>query len=284
MAAIREIRHHVRAVHSLRQMTHALTQVASARARKCRIQLREVAPYARGLERAMSLLTLRHGLQHPLLWRRPVQRDVAVVVGSERGFCGTHNLEVVRVVTALQGPEPGVQRDFLAVGSKLAEVMKTHGIVPATMMTRPRWGYPAEIAPLADDLTAGYLNGGYQRVIIVGFAREDSGRKAVTIRVLLPAHPASEPALSRLSPEIEPGSTELMDHVIPRLIRSQLRMAILHSMVFEEEARALAMQSATANADDLLVELMRRYRRARQDRITRELLEVVATTDAGAAA
>lgn len=284
MASLRDIRRHVRAVRSLRQMTHALTQVAASRARKCRTQLREVSPYARGLERVMSLVMLRHGLQHPLLWRREVERDVVVVIGSERGLCGTHNLDVARAVAALPGPEPGVSRTFVAVGSKLAEMLLAHRIIPARVIPRPRWGYPEEVAPLAAELTAGYLGGLYQRVILVGFARDDSGRKAVSPHVLLPARPAMESALSHLSPEIEPGSMELMDHVIPRLIRSQLRLAVLHSMALEEEARAVAMQSATTNADELLEEIMRRYRRARQDRITRELLEVVATSDAGAAA
>lgn len=284
MAAIREIRRHLRAVQSLRQMTHALTQVAGARARKYRTQLTEALPYAQGLERAMSLLTLRHGLQHPLLWPRELRREIVVAIGSERGLCGAHNMEVLQGILALPRPQPDVQRDLVVVGSKLAETCASGGVAVFSAMIRPRWGYAAEIDPLAAQLTTGYLQGHYQSVATVGFRRDVVGKKSVTTHALLPVRAASTPVLSHLSPEIEPGSMDLMEHLIPRLIRSQLRVTFLQSMTLEEEARALAMQSATTNADELMDGLMRRYRRARQDRITSEILEVVATSGAGAAA
>ncbi|MBN1423498.1 F0F1 ATP synthase subunit gamma [Candidatus Fermentibacteria bacterium] len=284
MAAIRDIKRHIKAVQSLRQMTHALTQVAGARARRYRIQLAEAWPYAQGLERAMSLLTLRHGLQHPLLSCREVGREIVVAIGSERGLCGAHNLEVLQRVRAMPRPQPGVKRDLLVVGSKLAETCASHGMAVSRAVTRPRWGYAEEIDPLATQLTVEYLQNSYQSATTVGFSRDVSGNKSVTMRALLPVRPATAPVLSHLSPEIEPGSIDLLEHLVPRFIRSQLRVTFLQSMALEEEARALAMQSATTNATELLDGLTRRYRRARQDRITSEILEVIATTDAGAAA
>ncbi len=280
MPSLRDIKRHMRSVQGLEQMTHALAQVAAARARRYRQGLREIAPYAQGLERAMSLVMLRHGLQHPLLWVRPVLREVIVVIGSERGLCGAHNAEVARAALELVSTE--AQQEFLAVGTRLADVLTHEGISPGRTVPRPRWGTAEEIAPLADELTAGYLGGRFQRVTIVGHHRDDTGRRTIRPRVLLPVRAATDPLLARLSPEIEPDSIVLMAHVIPRLIMAQLRMACLHAMAIEEETRAVAMQTAKSNAQDLRGRLMRLYRRARQERITRELLEVVAAPHARA--
>jgi F-type H+-transporting ATPase subunit gamma len=148
-------------------------------------------------------------------------------------------------------------------------------------LSRPRHGDVDEIRPLADELAEGLLAGRFQRVSIVRLTVDQRGKRTVAQEKLLPTTPVTDLALSRLSPEIEPGSRELLDHLLPRYILSELRTEFLESMALEEEARAMAMQAATNNAEELETQLKKRYRRARQERITRELLELVAAPARG---
>jgi F-type H+-transporting ATPase subunit gamma len=50
---------------------------------------------------------------------------------------------------------------------------------------------------------------------------------------------------------------------------------LLDSMASEQGARMTAMESATNNAGDVIASLTLKYNRARQDAITREVIEVV---------
>jgi len=281
MPSLREIRKHSQAVNSLWQMTNAMKKVAAARANRYRNQLKKIEPYAEGLEQVMSLLALRQGLQHPLLRQRPVEREVVVVMGSDRGLCGAHNLEIKRVLLDLPPPDEGVDREVVVCGRKLNEILKSPSVKPIEVMSRPKKGSVGEIRPLAEKLTSDYLRGWLQQVVLVRPRLNEKGRREVGCDTFLPVRPMKSLELAHLSPEIEPGSEELLDHLLPRYILSRLRTAFLESMALEEEARALAMQAATTNAEELGAQLKKQYRRARQERITRELLELVAAPASG---
>lgn len=276
MAGIRDIRRHIQSVKNLRHLTSAMTRVATARGRKHRKNLGAVIPYVSGLERTMSLLTLRHGLQHPLLQPRAIVRDVVIVIGSDRGLCGSYNNEIVNAYARLEYPEPTLSRGVIVFGTKLASIMQKTGQVVSRVENLPRLSSVEEITPYADELATGYLMNRFQRVIILRSSDTGDDTRGVRSKILLPASPPRKRSLARLSPEIEPGSIELFDHLVPRYLLSELRVAFLEAMVVEEETRALAMQSATTNAEELRDELSMRYRRLRQERITRELLELVA--------
>jgi F-type H+-transporting ATPase subunit gamma len=280
MAGLREIRRHIGAVNSLWQMTNAMKKVAAARGRRYRNHLKRIEPYASGLHRVMSLLALRHGLHHPLLQPRPVLKERVLVIGSERGLCGAYNQEIIRGLFAL--PSSGdVAREFVVCGKRLQELFRSRGVSIERAISRPRHGDVDEVRPLSAELAEGFLADRFQRAIIVRAAVGSRGKRTVEHEILLPTAAVTVPTLSRLSPEIEPGSLELLDHLLPRYILSVLRTAFLESMALEEEARAMAMQAATNNAEEIETGLKKRYRRARQERITRELLELVAAPARG---
>ncbi len=268
------------AVESLRHMTDAMKRVAAARTRKCRNRLEEIRPYCQGLERVMSLLTLRHGLQHPLLQPRAIVKDVVILVGSDRGLCGAYNLDMVKGFSALDHPPPAISRQIIVCGAKLGALLKKANVGVGKIFPLPKMASVEETSPLAKELAAGYLDDSYQRVMIVRMHEAKGGGRQVRSQVLLPATPPTVASLAHLSPEIEPSSLQLFAHLVPRYFLSELRVAFLEAMILEEEARAMAMQAATTNAEELGHTLARSYRRVRQERITRELLELVAASSA----
>jgi F-type H+-transporting ATPase subunit gamma len=74
---------------------------------------------------------------------------------------------------------------------------------------------------------------------------------------------------------IEPDRDTMRADLLPRFLRIQLYRILLDSNASEHAARMLAMQTATDNADDLLVELTLDYNKTRQQAITAELLDII---------
>jgi F-type H+-transporting ATPase subunit gamma len=73
----------------------------------------------------------------------------------------------------------------------------------------------------------------------------------------------------------EPGSTELLDAIIPRFIDFTIYHCLLESAAGEHGARMVAMDNATRSADDMLKKLTLNYNKARQAAITTDLLDIV---------
>ena len=73
----------------------------------------------------------------------------------------------------------------------------------------------------------------------------------------------------------EEAPERLFRHLLPRYISVQLFRAMLESEAAEHAARMTAMDSATSNAADMIDALTLAMNRARQAKITKEIIEIV---------
>ena len=85
---------------------------------------------------------------------------------------------------------------------------------------------------------------------------------------------------SRIDYIYEPAAKQILDELIPKQLKIKLWKALLESNASEQGARMTAMETATNNAQDLLLSLELVYNRARQEAITNELLEIVSGAEA----
>src|SRR5207253_8318037 len=80
--------------------------------------------------------------------------------------------------------------------------------------------------------------------------------------------------------EFLPTPESILEEVVPASFKIKLFKCFLDSAVSEQIARMVAMKSATENAGDLIHRLSRQYNRARQSRITSELMDVIGGVEA----
>jgi F-type H+-transporting ATPase subunit gamma len=74
--------------------------------------------------------------------------------------------------------------------------------------------------------------------------------------------------------DFEPGPSEILDTLLPRLTELQVYQAVLESRASEHAARMVAMHNATDSASDFITSLTLSYNKARQQGITSELLDI----------
>ena len=68
--------------------------------------------------------------------------------------------------------------------------------------------------------------------------------------------------------------------MLPRFTELQIYQAVLESLASEHSARMVAMRNATENANELLDDLTLTYNRARQEAITKEMLDIAGGAEA----
>jgi F-type H+-transporting ATPase subunit gamma len=78
----------------------------------------------------------------------------------------------------------------------------------------------------------------------------------------------------------EPDPRTILDTVLPRFTELQIYQALLEALASEHSARMVAMRNATENAMDLLDDLTLTYNRARQESITKEMLDIAGGAEA----
>ena len=79
----------------------------------------------------------------------------------------------------------------------------------------------------------------------------------------------------------DPSPDVVLEALISQYVVGMVFSILLHASVSEHKARMTAMQSATRNADEMLDKLHIEYNRARQERITNELQEIVSGSTGG---
>ena len=75
--------------------------------------------------------------------------------------------------------------------------------------------------------------------------------------------------------EFEPDENEILEHLLPQNITTQLFKAFLENAASEQGSRMSAMDNATRNAGELIDKLTINYNRSRQAVITKELIEII---------
>jgi F-type H+-transporting ATPase subunit gamma len=78
----------------------------------------------------------------------------------------------------------------------------------------------------------------------------------------------------------EPSAEAILGDLLPRHVRTQVFRALMESLAGEYGARMTAMEAATKNATDMIGVLTIQYNKARQEKITKELLDIVGGAEA----
>jgi F-type H+-transporting ATPase subunit gamma len=92
---------------------------------------------------------------------------------------------------------------------------------------------------------------------------------------ILPVEPPQEQATTAVDYIYEPGREALLADLLPRYIEMQIYEAVLEGIASEQSARMVAMRNATDAAEEMIEELKLIRNKARQEQITKELLDIV---------
>jgi len=285
MATVREIRRRIRSVRNIAQIAKAMETVAASKMRRAQAQTLASRPYA---EKALEVL---HSLArqtayggealHPLLEQRPVQRIGVVLYTADRGLCGGFNASIIhKAVEFTKAQEHPVS--FIAVGRKGRDfLMRYRFEVEAEFTGIPDRPTAMDVAPIARVAIDDYLSGRWDTVYLAYTDFVSTLVQRPTIRRLLPLEPVWETGTPVAVDYIyEPDPRTILDQVLPRLAEWQIYQAMLESIASEQSARMVAMRNARESAMELIDDLTLTYNKARQEAITKELLDIAGGAEA----
>ena len=277
MANIRLIRRRIKGIQSTSKITRAMEMIATSKMRKAQERGLAGRPYAEKIQQVMAdLAALRHEGEemHPLLQARPVKKIGMLHITPDRGMCGGLNTNINRTAAnfILEQEAPV---SLVVVGRKGRDFMRRYGREIRAEFTnlgdRPGW---LDTLPISRIIIDDYTSGEIDRVYLVYPQFISTMVQKPIVHQILPVEPAEIPAAQNVDYIYEPGPAEVLGQLLPRFVEMQVYHAILESIASEQSARMVAMRNATESANELIEELTLMYNKARQETITKELLDI----------
>lgn len=282
MANVRQLRRRVRSVQSMAKVTRALQMVAASRMRRSQQRALAARPYAERMRYVLGNLAAQGGGDpdqpiHPLLQQRTGDRTLLVLVSPSRGLAGGLPGNLTRRAGSF-ALEQGGPVSVLAVGKKGRDFFaRLRYQIVAEFLTLGDYPTLADTLPIARIAMEEFTEGRADRVFLCYATFVSTAVQRPVVRQLLPVEPPETRGHRGRDVEYiyEPSALAVLAEILPRYIEMQVYEAVLENAASEQSARMVAMQNATDAANDMIQVLTLQMNKARQEQITKELLDII---------
>jgi F-type H+-transporting ATPase subunit gamma len=281
MAGAKEIRGKIASIKNTRKITKAMEMVAASKMRKAQERMRAARPYAEKIRKIIGhLRQVNLDYKHPFTLERPVKSVGIIVISTDRGLCGSLNMNLFKAALAAikeaQGENATIH--LCTIGSKAQQYFRRLAGVQLDA-TATHLGDRPQLKDLIGAVKVmldGYRDAKIDRLVLVHNVFVNTMTQKGVVSQLLPLQTIDKSELQeRWDYLYEPDAIEILDGYLMRYIESQVFQGAVENVACEMAARMVAMKSATDNAGSLIDELQLIYNKARQAAITKELSEIV---------
>jgi F-type H+-transporting ATPase subunit gamma len=279
MPSLKEIRTRIASVQSTQKITSAMKLVSAAKLRRAQNAIHNLRPYSNKLNNLLQNLSSDISEENPLFVQREPEKVALIAITSNRGLCGAFNSNVIKEVHRLIHNEYKNQHQdgklkLICIGKKAVEQLQKSYNISLTnenLLEAPNFD---DIAKIASDLIDDFCNKKIDKIVIIYNRFVNPATQKVTVENYLPVaniEVQSSKKTINTNYLYEPSQNELLNELIPKILKIQLYKTLLDSIASEHGARMTSMAKATDNATEILRELKLKYNNARQAVITNEL-------------
>ena len=279
MASVRQIRRRIRSVENTAKITKAMSMIAASKMRRTQEAALRGRPYADLMQTLLSHLaaqTQDDEDHHPLLVERPRNNVGLVVISPDRGLTGGLNSNINRAAGQFVVDQAGAGVKVIAMGRKGRDFMvRTGQDVQAVFTDIPDRPGIDQVTPVARMVIDSFTNQEVDAVYVAYADFVNTTLQRPVVVQLLPVVPAELEASQAVGYIYEPDERPVLDQLLPRYVEMQLYHYLLEGIASEQSARMVAMRNATDNANEMVEDLTLVMNKARQETITKELLDIV---------
>ncbi|MFZ5986116.1 MAG: ATP synthase F1 subunit gamma [Bacillota bacterium] len=293
MANINEIKQRINSIKETRQITKAMKLISAAKLKKARRQLDQALPYFEKVKSTMADILLHSGKINNKFFdvrdEKEGKKKAYIIITGDKGLAGGYNHNIIRHVEEhLKGNKDALL--FIAGNVGKYHFLKNkHNVYM-------EFDYPVQnptvyrARDIADQILELFSKGVFDEMYIAYTNMHSTIRIEPEIMKLLPLELHTLKEELNITEDIEknmddslgyePNPEIVFDILVRKYVKGIVYGAFVEAFTSEQSARMTAMDSATANADEMLHKLGLYYNRARQTRITQEISEIVGGAEA----
>ncbi len=307
MANAKEIQNRIKSIQDTMKITRAMYMMSSMKLRKARQKLENTEPYFYSLQEQISdILYHFPEMEHLYFDNRDkdrmetVKKKGFIVMTGDKGMAGAYNHNMIKEAERLIADAESYR--LFVVGEAGRAYFESQGYVvdqDFRFSTNNPSIHRARV--MTEQLIELFKHEVLDEVYILYTRMVNSMKEEVEVRQLLPLKTHSFIMQEKLEQArinqserkqyedeeheaqmfddgeyiIYPSPRKLLTSLLYNYVTGFLYGALVEASASEENARMMAMQAATDNAQEMLRELSIEYNRVRQSAITQEITEVI---------
>jgi F-type H+-transporting ATPase subunit gamma len=276
MANLKSISRRIKTAANISQITKAMEMVAASKMRRAQDRALSSRPYTDRLYQILGTLEGRVDPQlHPLLQAKTAGKTLVILLTTDKGLCGPYNTNLFRSLETWVTDTKAIDLRFVTIGKKGSSyIAKTGRDLAAQFPAFPdRFAYEDTLA-ISQLALDGFLNSDVKQVYLGYMRFVNTLSQQPQFTQILPITQLFAPATTSQY-LLEPSAREILDWLLPYYVELLIYQAVLNAQASEHSARMVTMKSAHDNATDIVADLTLDYNRARQTKITGDLLDVI---------
>ncbi len=278
MPSTQELTRRIKSIKSTRKITRAMQMVSAAKMRKSQQATLASRSYADLAWELIDSLGNIENSNNSLVKTYPKAQKIGVVViSTNRGLVGSFNANLLNELRKYLSDDTEAVAEVVSLGKKAKDgLIRLRYNLIAEFEKHDSTEHVKDLYGLIKTITEKYKTGEYRKIVVVYNHFVSTLQQKPTIKTLLPFKDEVTNKIANDNVIFEPSSETVLDHLLPRILESQIYQAVLESDASEHSARMLMMKNATEAAGDLIDDLTLTFNRLRQDKITTELSEITA--------
>ena len=283
MASERKIKRRIASAKNIAQITKAMQMVSASKMKKAQQKALSGRPYAEKIAEMVSQFIKKiDESKHPLLAVNQQGKKLIILISTNKGLCGGLNTNLFRSFMRWYPQEEWLQNAYVSMGKKAESLLiRSQANLIADFSQTP--SFSDNISALTTLITDGYIKGEFKEVDIVYNNFISSLMQEPTRKRILPIAEFAIEAKSQQQPKteesyeflVEPSIESILDELLFHYLENQVRDCVLEAEASEHSARMIAMKNASDNAFDFISILTLEYNKARQEKITYEIADIV---------
>jgi len=279
-----DIKKRIKGTQAIKKITKSMQMVSAAKLKGDEQRLVRGITFGRGL---LSLLPEKSYTSETEVPPEPTsKKPLVAVISTDKGLCGGINsfaTKMTRLVHEALNKANGQPAPLLIFGGKSeGQLKRTHGQYIIGVIDEC-WKQPMNFSvagSMATELINAANKVGADQISLVFNSYKSKIKYDTTVQripnfaTLLAANDEVPAPLDKF--ELEPDSaSEAVQNFFEFTVATTLYGACLDNAAAEQSSRMQAMDNATKNAGEMIDKLLLQYNRARQSKITTELIEII---------
>ncbi|MBE7706891.1 MAG: ATP synthase F1 subunit gamma [Cyanobacteria bacterium SIG30] len=315
MASLKNIKNRINSIANTQKITKAMKMVAAAKVKKAEAMVKASRPFTWYLFDVFSQVHNKLGTLKfepiqtqraldnyvELLKMRDIKTTALLVISSNKGLAGAYSANIARytIEKIKDLKNKGQKVVVYLIGQKAFASLKN---LQTTLDFEIKEIYttilddlnPMDALVVSEDLAEAYVNKEIDKIELITTRYQNMMTYKIEDWVLLPALEAKEDEeiLKKFHTEenvtktsnadmiFEPNPVLILAKIVPMYITNVIYQALLEANASELASRMTAMSAATKSAEDMIKTLTVQYNKARQEKITQELTEVISGANA----
>lgn len=268
-------------------MVHSMETMATMKITKLRALSEERKIYA---DKIREMLLMKTQILPPeitenaILYRREKIRNILLtIITSDRGFCGSMNNDILNLSRNFLKKKTGTR--IITIGVKAGNILINEGFNVLAIINERLEEIDLEFSKkIASDIVKGYLNEEFDEVYFAFMDFKSIVSQAPDIIRIIPLQDEiSEESYKKMYPYehfiFSPEPKVIFKELARKYVDTFIYRILLDTAASEQAMRMISMHNASDNASNMLENLKKRYQKLRQEKITRELIEISSRTN-----